>query len=347
MVNRNECMSSFLAFRYIEKNEVDFAPHLHHKHIEKISEHLKTIVYNETDIDKAIADVFASVRTEKPGILLSGGMDNAILASYMHGCDAYTFRFPNEFQKEELTRAESYAKQYGLNLHYVDISWANVMETTPVLMKHKGAPVHSIEPQIYKAALQAKADGITCMVVGESADLIFGGMDQLLSKDWTVKEFAKRYIFVEPSAVLREPTDVRYLFERYRTGNNIDFLSFMDDVFSIESSSSYLNAFDTASLPYLDPYAKLKMGMPLDLNRVRNGESKYLVRDLFRRKYPQIPVPEKIPMPRPVDAYFKDWEGPIRPEFLPRLDINRFDGNQKWLIHCLEWFLNLLEEGVI
>ena len=50
-------------------------------------------------------------------------------------------------------------------------------------MKAKVAPVHSIEPQILQAALQAKADGIEMMFIGESSELIFGGMDGLLSKD--------------------------------------------------------------------------------------------------------------------------------------------------------------------
>ncbi len=54
-------------------------------------------------------------------------------------------------------------------------------------------------------------------------------------------------------------------------------------------------------------------------------------------------VPEKLPMPRPVDAYFKDWAGPVRPEFRSDIDMSRYTGNQKWLIWCLERFLNMIE----
>ncbi len=43
----------------------------------------------------------------------------------------------------------------------------------------------------------------------------------------------------------------------------------MDDIFSVKSSSSYYNAFQTAKLDYYDPYEKLKMSKPLDLNRIR------------------------------------------------------------------------------
>ena len=210
-------------------------------------------------------------------------------------------------------------------------------------MQGKHAPVHSIEPQILQAALQAKNDGVEMMFVGESSDLIFGGMDGLLAKDWTFDEFVERYIFTKPEEVLEESESMLYLFERYRKGEMIDFLSFMDDVFSIESSSSYLNAFNVAGMPYYDPYAKLKMAEPLDLSRVRSGEPKYLIRELMAKKYPEISVPNKVPMPRPVDSYFKEWQGPKRPEFRKDIDMNKYTGNQKWQMYCLEAFLNMIE----
>lgn len=346
MKDKNFCMSSYLAFRYIEKEDKDFKDGEFHKNIKIIPENEKILVYTADDIDKAIQKCFDNLKGEKLGIFLSGGMDSAILASYMPGCDAYTFRFLNgNFQKEELARAEYYAKTYGLKLHYIDIDWNTTVEGyVDACMEAKKAPVHSIEPQLLQGAIQAKKDGITKMVIGESSDLVFGGMDRLLAKDWTFEEFKKRYTFTEPELVLKEPVSMDYLFERYRNGNNIDFLKFMDDVFSVESSSSYLNSLTVAGMKYIDPYAKLKMGDPLDLNRVRNGESKYLIRELMHRKYPDIPVPEKVPMPRPVDEYFKDWKGPSREEFLDDLDMSQFTGNQKWQIWCLERYLNYIEK---
>lgn len=344
MVDKNFCMSSYLAFRYIERDGMDFYSGLRHQNIPLPDETQFTFVRTAQDIDIAIQKVFDNFKGEKLGICLSGGMDSAILASYMRGCDAYTFRFlGGEYQKEELARAEYYAQYYGLKLHYVDIDWNTVAQYLPIVMRAKNAPVHSIEPQLYQAAIQAKADGVTRMIVGESSDLIFGGMDQLLSKDWTVEAFQQRYTFLDPARVLKEPVDMSYLYERYRQSEKIDFLQFMDDVFSRESSSSYYNAFAAADMPYTDPYALLRMSEPLDLQRVRNGESKYLIRELMHNKYPEIPVPNKVPMPRPVDAYFKDWQGPIRPEFRRDLDMTQFTGNQKWQMYCLEQFLNMHE----
>lgn len=345
MIDKKYCMSSYLAFRYIEKNDVDFYEGLKHRNIIPMPEEERVLVKTAKEIGQEVEKYLHQFKNKKIGVLLSGGMDSAICASYLGGCDAYTFRFlGGDFQNEELQRAEYYATYYGLKLHYVDIDWNTVEEHLELVMKAKCAPVHSIEPQILQAALQAKADGIELMVVGESSDLVFGGMDGLLARDWTFDEFVERYMFTKPEDVLVEPEDMSYLFERYRQGNDIDFLKFMDDVFSIESSSSYLNAFAVAKMPYIDPYARLKMAEPLDLYRVRHGEPKYLIRELMKERYPEISVPNKVPMPRPVDAYFAKWEGPKRHEFKKNLDMESFTGNQKWQMYCLEKFLSMYEK---
>lgn len=343
-IDKNFCMSSFLAFRYIEDPDKNFYQGMTHKNFEPVPPTEKIYVHTAQEIDEAISKQFELIKENKCGILLSGGMDSAILASYMSGSDAYTFRFLNgKYQEEELSRAEYYASYYNLNLHYVDIDWNTVEKYLDILMKAKGAPVHSIEPQILQGALQAKADGITMMIIGNGSDYVFGGMNQLLAKDWDFDDFVKRYTFLEPRKVLQDPVDMTYLFERYRKGDKIDFLQFMNDISTIESFSSYMNAFAVADLPYCDLYAKMALAAPLDLHRVRHGESKYLIRELFSIKYPEISVPEKIPMPRPVDVYFSNWTGPTRNEFKKDLDMSSFSGNQKWQLYALERFLALFE----
>ena len=344
MTDKDFCISSYLAFRYIEDDNKDFYDGMHHINISPILDNEKTFVKTADEIGKAIAAQMSQFDGKKKGILLSGGMDSAIVASYMNGGEAYTFRFlGGDFQKEELARAEYYANYYHLDLHYVDISWGTVEKYVDFCMKAKCAPVHSIEPQILQAALQAKNDGVEIMFVGESSDLVFGGMDKLLSKDWTMKEFQERYTFTKPEEVLNNPVSMDYVYKRYQHNGVFDFMSFMDEIFSVESSSSYFNAFAVAQMPYYDPYAHLKMAEPLDLKRVRNGEPKYLIRELMAKRYPNIPVPNKNPMPRPVDFYFKDWTGPKRPEFCRDIDMRKFTGNQKWQLWCLERWLTLNE----
>ena len=69
-----------------------------------------------------------------------------------------------------------------------------------------------------------------------------------------------------------------------------------------------------------------------------------MIRELFARKYPNIPVPNKIPMPRATDQWLKNYK-PERKEFIENCTEN-MTGDQKWLIWCLEQFLNTYEREV-
>lgn len=44
-----------------------------------------------------------------------------------------------------------------------------------------------------------------------------------------------------------------------------------------------------------------------------------------------------------VDAYFANWEGPKHPIFKKSIDMSQYSGNQKWLMWCLERYLNIIE----
>lgn len=346
MVDKDFCLSSYIAFRYIWKNGVDFVEGFQHKNFCPLEDKDRIPVRTSEDIDREIQKQFDELyeKYDNIGILLSGGMDSANLAAYLKpGSHAYTFNSVSGEFNADVERAKVYCKKFNLNHHLIDITMEDYEKYTPIVMHYKFAPVHSIEPQIFKAAELAKRDGVQLMIVGESADLIFGGMDKLITPEWTFDAFAKRYTFLDPYLVLANPVDQSALFEKYRKGGNgIDVLKFMDEVFSIESSSSYLNAFGAAWMPYYDPYAKLVMEEPLDMKRVRNGEPKYLVRGLYAIKYPELEIPFKIPMPRPVDAIFRDWEGPKRDEFRKDIPLDQLTGNQKWQLWCAELFLNSL-----
>jgi len=326
---------------------MDFYKGFKHNNYKPVPKEQQIGVKTSEDIDREIRRQVNELYTkyDNIGILLSGGMDSANLASYLKpGSHAYTFISDTGVFNDDIERAKKYCEKFGLQHHLISITFDDYKYYTPIVIAAKSAPVHSIEPQIYKAAIAAKKDGVEMILVGESADLIFGGMDKLITPEWTFDAFVKRYTFLDPELVLQNPVSQMELYEKYRIGKDgIDFMRFMDDVFAIESSSSYLNAFSVAGLPYYDPYARLVMSEPLDMNRVRNGEPKYLVRGLYAMKYPELPIPEKIPMPRPVDSIFKDWEGPKRSEFRSDIPMQQLTGNQKWQLWCAELFLQLYD----
>jgi asparagine synthetase B (glutamine-hydrolysing) len=347
MTDKDFCLSSYISFRYIWKEGKDFYNGLRHENFQPVSENNKVYVKTAEDIYNDIRKQFDQLyaKYENIGILLSGGMDSANLAHFLKpGSHAYTFTSDTGVFNADVERASYYCRKFNLQHHLINISFEDYKHYTPIVMAAKGAPVHSIEPQIFKAAIMAQNDGVELLIVGESADLIFGGMDQLISRDWNFDDFAKRYTFLEPSKVLTTPVDMSELYETYRLPEGkIDYMKFMDEVFSIESSSSYMNAFAAARMPYYDPYARMMMSEPLDMHRVRNGEPKYLVRELFSMIYPELEIPFKIPMPRPVDAIFKEWSGPTRAEFRKDIDMNTLTGNQKWQLWCAELFLDIFE----
>ena len=347
MIDKNFCMSHFLAFRFVEDENVNFFPGLKHRVWRRCSDDgvvpVDTVEEVEVVIRKMLESFFVPGRT---AIFLSGGIDSAILASYLpRGTKAYTFHCVAEGAINETDQAAKYARVCGLDHEVIDMNWKDFEELTPELLKFDGVPFHSIEVQLLKAARWAKAAGFDRLVLGESADGVFGGLSGLLSRDWDLEGFRNRYSFVLPSRALREPVDVTDVYRRYlRADGVIDIETFLREVFCVESAGSYRHAFELAGVEACMPYGQMRLAKPLDLARVRRGESKYLLRELFARRYPTIPIPEKIPMPRATTQWFADWAGPQRSEFIPGCQ-RTMTGDQKWLVWCLEQFLNAYEKG--
>lgn len=343
IVDKDFCMSSFLTFRYIVNPEKIFERGVEHKEFVPVPESKKTSCKTVDDIDECIRKCIENVNLTEAAILLSGGIDSGILASYMpKGTPAYTVSNPNPAAVVEVDRAARVCKQFGLEHHIVDVTWDEYNGCIDELMLHDGCPVFANEPQVYVVVKKMKEDGVRTIIYGDNADMAFGGMDRMLSRDWNFDEWVKRYTFVDPKEVLVSPVDMNGVYEMYRTGDNsIDFIKFIDEIFAMSSSGAYINAFDCIGMQYVDPYAYMKMAEPLDLNRVRAGESKYMLRELYRRKFPGWEVPEKIAMARAMDIWLKDWKGPVREEF--RQDcIEKMTGEQKFMIYSLERFLNIL-----
>lgn len=345
IVDKNYCMSSFLTFRCIVDEKRVFKAGMPHSTYVPIPKEQQIACVTAADIDRAIRDQLAHIDLSHAAILLSGGMDSAILASYMpKGMRAYTAVCSAPNAIDESGRARQYCEANGLKHIFVDITWADYEESIDALMLQDGCPVFANEPQVYKLVKTIKNDGIDTIIFGDNADMAFGGMDRMLSRDWTYDKWVKRYTFVDPFDTLAHPVSMDGIYQRYRCGaDQVDFIGFINDIFPMSSTAAYTNAFQLAGLNYFDPYACLKMGEPLDLKRVRSGESKYLIRELFRLKYPHFNVPEKIAMARAVDQWLANWNGPQREEFCIKKNIDEFSGEQKFMLYALERFLNLID----
>lgn len=344
MTDKNYCMSAFLSFRYVPNVEKQFGDDItHYEGYSPIPEDDLHPVTTSEDIDEYIRKQLDDIDLGKAAILLSGGIDSGILASYMpKGTVAYTANAPTPSAKGEIERAKKVCERQGLIHRTVEVTWEDYQECIDLLMKHDGCPVFANEPQVYTLAKKIKEDGFDTIIFGDSADMVFGGYDGLLSRDWTFDEWVKRFTFLDPARVLKDPSDVSDVYERYRTGEDtIDYPKFMDEVFATSSSGAYINSFDVLGMKRLDPYVTMKMTEPIDLERVRSGDSKYLLRELYRSKYPEFDVPEKIAMARAADVWLADWKGPEREEFIPGC-VESLTGEQKFLVYSLERFLNIM-----
>ena len=343
--DRKYCMSSFLTFRTIADEGKCFkeglVPHLYK------NTHALTQIHSSFELENFLKEYVASVCNEKKSALaLSGGIDSAILAKFMpKGSTAYTFKciVPGVKVTDETFAAARYAEECGLQHKIIEIYWEDFLEFSSKLMLNKGMPIHSIEVQIYKAAVKAKEDGIENLIFGESCDVHYGGLDKLLSEDWTFGEYVDRYSFVKPYHVLKDFDMVMEPFRIYEKNGRIDVFKFLREFAHMEGMGSYQNACDCAEVNFVAPYAYTRLAVPLDLKRIRQGEGKYMVRELFRRLYPSFEIPVKTPMPRPMNEWMQKWAGPTRKEFLPNC-VTHFSGDQKWLVWATEKFLNLIDE---
>ena len=341
------CLSSFLVFRYVVDATVEWLPCIKPVY-PKVSTKDQIPVETVEEIEVQLRAIIARKLTPSTGVLLSGGIDSAILASLLPpGTRAYTIKFKAEHFLDESVQARLYAERLGLRHTIVEVEWSDYATFAPMLMCNKKAPLHAIEVALYKTALAAREDGVDTLIVGNGADSTFGGMDKLLAREWTLEEFYRRYTFVDPFYTLRDPVDLHFVYASYLNNDGfVDTQRFLKTVHGIGIIQSFENAIHSAGLSLLEPFEQLRFTKALDLTRIRAGESKYLLKNLFCRLYAGMTPPEKIPFARPMGDWLSDWPGPIRSEFKVGNQWENFTGDQRWLLYILEQFLNLMETGM-
>ncbi len=337
------CMSSYLMFRYVYDDRYSFSDGKKCELVDISFE--RSPVKNYRDLFNELkVRVDAACEDGKAVLALSGGIDSAILARMMpKGSKAYTFRcvVPGIQVIDESPMAKKWADINGLEHEVIDIYWEDIVPAAEECMKHKNAPIHSIEAQIYLAAKKAKEQGYTKFILGENADIIYGGMNGLLEKDWLYSEFVDRYTYVMPYKVLRDFVMPLDPYKEFEVDGHIDGHDFINKYFRQEALGTYTNACNTAGIEFVGPYSRTYLDDPIDYKRIRSGDTKYVIRELFRELYPGENLPDKIPMPRPVNEWFKDWTGPTRDEFIPHCTRD-MKGDQKWMVWCLERYLNIM-----
>lgn len=344
IVDPNFCMNSYLMYRTIVDKNYVFSKRIPTWYADNTQERVP--VANACELSEALKYGIEQAFSQGPAaLMLSGGMDSAILASYMpKGSRAYTLHCIAESAIDERAEAADYALMNDLRHDIVDIYWNDFDKFATPLMKQKGYPIHSIEVQIYKAALQAKRDGIQTLIFGETADIIYGGHSKLLSREWTKDQFVSRFCFVDPQKVLKFPQWIEEpVLPLVDSKGQVDAFAFLNAFEYDVSLTFYKNACRLAGINFCAPYARTYLSEPLDIIRVRSGESKYIIRELFHKLYPSHVIPDKTPLPRPMTEWLAQWNGPLHDVFLHGC-LEELTGDQKWYVYALnEFLLHILE----
>ena len=346
MVDFEFCISSYLAFRYVARANVGWASDCVPRFPDP-KEQGQIAVSTSDEIEAHLRSSVAKlVSVGRVGVLLSAGIDSAILAAMLPaGSHAYTIHFEAPGSLSEWDGAKVFADRLQLKHTRVNVTWEQYLQAIPLLMKAKKSPLHAAEIGLFEASRRAAGDGVETLLVGNGADSTFGGMDKLLARDWTFDEFIDRYTFLEPAKAVRRPISVREIYDPYRRGDGVDVQRFLKEVHGRGIIQMFENAIHAGGCRIAAPFEDLALRVPLDLKRIRAGEPKYLLQSVFRSIYSQAKVPEKIPFARPMHLWLKTWSGPTRAEFVNDLDVMSLSGEQKWILFCLEQFLHGLDRG--
>lgn len=340
----NFCMNSYLTYRAIVDHERRFAddlqPWFFHNDVPRVP------VNTAQELDHQLRERVEEALQDGPvALMLSSGMDSAILARYLpEGTRTYTLHCQADSGIDETAKAKAYADMNHLQHTVVDIYWEDFEQYALPLMKRKGCPIHSLEVQAYKAAVQAKKDGIKTLIFGETADIIYGGHSKLLAQNWDLEAFTKRFSFVDVQKVLRHPQIIQDpILPHVEESGNVDVFGFLNEFEYDVSLGFYNNACNMAGMRFFAPYSYTILGHPLDLSRIRSGEGKYVVRELYQMLYPDMPIPAKTPLPRPMTEWLKNWNGPFHEEIIPD-HISELTGDQKWYVYALNMLLTDMEK---
>jgi len=110
------------------------------------------------------------------GLLLSGGLDSAILACLAKTKHVYTVTFRQEGQAyDELSDAKLIAQRTGAKLHQIRPKAKDLQEMLPGIMWHLDFPVGSLSSIAAFMAAKTASKDVKSLLMGQGADEIFGG----------------------------------------------------------------------------------------------------------------------------------------------------------------------------
>ncbi len=325
------------------------------------SNRLKEI--NDVDEAKAfLADRLGNLKNS--AILLSGGMDSAILLPFMpKDTIAYTIYHEQLGDDNEISIARKYCEKFGIKHKVISVDPKDYFSCMDALMTQKKMPLSPAEPIFYLASKVGVSDGFTQVVTGAGADARLGGFNKDRQK-YTVKSYQKRLAktYVKPSKALNhfanidsvlidyvkaahtKQSKIKNLLAKLIPSNNktknIDTKRFLSDI-SYERFA-YDNAIGLAGAEHISPLKEIQYNIDEDRNK---KQPKYFIQDIYKDIYGYLP-PKKKGLQKP-SFLLKEYSPENFDLFKQDLDINKLTYDKKFLIYCLERFEKLRLDGKI
>ena len=346
--NLEQCIDEYLAFQHVFSN-IKWKEGVYNRNYEEYTECPRNnLVSNGKEafdhLIKLKNKLFKNYRPDEIGILISSGIDSATIAKLLPN-KSYAFyaTYVERDADPEIEIVKKYCTINNLTLVVVNISWNDYINNMDYLMKVKKNPIHPCEIPVYMCCLKAKELNIKLLASGWGADTHFGGMDKLLSKDWNFDDFKKRYEYcprINKTNTLLDKTYCKFINNK----GIVDTQGFLTFNYHIMTIKSFFYIPELCGLIHLPLWGYLGLKGNLDLDKIRNGHPKYIIREAFELLYKDdnVELTSKIPFTRPTDIYmnkyfYQDEYYDSLKEYIKK-NIN-LTSQQKWMIYCLNRFI--------
>ena len=275
-MNKLEACSRYLMYRRVS--------HPKSKQYIKVSSSADILSHVQKEIDQL------GSKGAKIGLLLSGGMDSAILAAFLPpGSVAYTFDYGEGDEYCEYDVASKYVRE-GVIHKKVSIGRDEFFSAAKELTALKQEPVVPHDPAIFIGCQKAKEDGVTHLMTGVGADGRLGGFAHFYKSsnfDDFIKVLYKQ--FVRPGKVLKSPVDVKYLLTPYVSDGVVDVQRYL-----LEMGTEGTAVYDTIKASGINPvnlYTDMTYAGSFSQSE---GLGKGLIKEAFLNLYPASYLTKKF-----------------------------------------------------
>jgi hypothetical protein len=320
-------------------------------------------------VDGAIHKIKEVIATlDNPALLLSGGMDSAVLLPFMpKDSTAYTI-YHERLETNEVEIAKNYCHKFSIKHVAISIDPYESLSIIDELMINKKMPLSPAEPMLYLAAKQANLDGFKEVVSGGGVDTKFGGFTCFRRDHFSAKyqeKLQRRYL--QPKNILQEICRLDHVFDQYlmpapkdkimpdkipmrrflrsisprkRDRCIVDYNRFLREL-GVERFA-FDNAIALAGCEHVAPFNQFAFDFDEKLNLER---PKYFIQNLYREIYNQE-APEKLGLQKPT-YMLTDYSPSNFQLFRSDIDMSALKYPQIFLIYCLERFEALRLKGLV